>query len=145
MTETTAPQPPATAPAPHTYAAFLSASPLPRIRIVGEVLAERDRQVETLGHTSEQDDRYLHSELRRAAAAMTMKSVALSADRGGTRKGQFYATTATQLNPWPDSGLLNSQTCPRRAMIKAAALLVAAVEQIDRTAARSASTAVDAA
>lgn len=102
-----------------------------------ELMAERRRQIEQLGRGPAHDDRYLYGELKRAAAALAMKSAAIAAQRGRPAVARHYATEAVTLNPWPGSDLVSKQTDARRALIEAGALLIASVEQIDRAEARA--------
>ncbi|WP_063888222.1 hypothetical protein [Burkholderia ubonensis] len=87
-----------------------------------DVLAERRQQVETEGWTSEHDDAHASGELAMAGAC--------------------YATTAVLGNVsapmgWPWSDAWFKPTTPRRNLIKAAALIIAEIERIDRAAART--------
>lgn len=86
-----------------------------------DVLAERRRQVEAEGMERQYDDKYKHEELRRAAVAYAYPQV-LERD--------------TSLWPWAKSWMKHST--PRRDAVKAAALLLAEIERIDRAAAPSA-------
>lgn len=80
-----------------------------------DVLAERQRQVDAEGMERRYDDKYQHNELRRAAAVYACPSV-IARD--------------TAIWPWAQNWM--KFTTPRRNAIKAAALLIAEIERIDR-------------
>lgn len=101
-----------------------------------ELMAERDRQIDQLGRGPAHDDRYKNAELARAAGALAIRAAALLlADR--PVRASTLATEAAVLNPFPGSDLVSKQTDPRRALIEGGALLIAAVEHIDRAEARA--------
>lgn len=74
------------------------------------VIQERRRQIEIKGFDAEQDDTYVNSELQYAAMA--------------------YAFNRPELWPWPASTF--KPTEKKRALEKAAALLIAEIERITR-------------
>lgn len=83
-----------------------------------DVLAERQRQITQEGWTSERDDQYIHGDLPSAAAAYAM-----------------YAAGDTEpniLRLWPWESKWWKPTNPRRSLVKAAALLLAEIERLDR-------------
>ncbi len=86
----------------------LSSSPA-----ASDVLAERQRQIEVEGWTAEFDDGYRDNELARAAAC--------------------YAVGVTAYWPWDLDWWKPSER--RRDLVKAAALLIAEIERLDRAAA----------
>lgn len=75
-----------------------------------DVLAERRRQIEVEGWTPEHDDGHRHSELADAAAC--------------------YATNDRTLWPW--SAEWWKPTTRRRDLVRAAALILAEIERLDR-------------
>lgn len=83
-----------------------------------DVLGERRRQIEHEGATSEQDDLYTEAELPRAAAAYALSASCFS--------------NAIALDFWPFSTDWWKPTTPRRNLVKAAALILAEIERIDR-------------
>lgn len=86
-----------------------------------DVLAERRRQIEVEGWTPEHDDEHSESELALAAASY-------AAAAGGYAKGKAPPIWPFALDWWkPSYG--------RRDLVKAAALLLAEIERIDRAAA----------
>ncbi|UTV53982.1 hypothetical protein [Burkholderia arboris] len=83
-----------------------------------DVLAERQRQMQQEGATVEQDDTYTEAELPRAAAAYALSASGFS--------------NAITLDFWPFSTDWWKPTTPRRNLVKAAALILAEIERIDR-------------
>ncbi|WP_124647086.1 hypothetical protein [Burkholderia contaminans] len=83
-----------------------------------DVLAERQRQEQQEGATVEQDDTYTEAELPRAAAAYALSASGFS--------------NAITLDFWPFSTDWWKPTTPRRNLVKAAALILAEIERIDR-------------
>ncbi|RKU03382.1 hypothetical protein C7H84_09600 [Burkholderia sp. Nafp2/4-1b] len=88
-----------------------------------DVLMERRRQIEFEGVTFERDDGYQDAELSRAAAAYALSASGLS--------------NAVTLDFWPWITDWWKPTTPRRDLVKAGALILAAIERIDRDAART--------
>ncbi|WP_334045998.1 hypothetical protein [Burkholderia cepacia] len=85
---------------------------------VRDVLAERHRQILHEGMTPDQDDRYTEAELSRAAAAYILSACGFS--------------NAITLDFWPWSTDWWKPTTPRRNLVKAAALIFAEMERLDR-------------
>ena len=94
--------------------------------VIEEIAAERRRQIEAEGLTPEHDDAYPRGELPRAAA-----SYALAAQWMGD---QDKRGSPPSFWPWKDA--LWKPTTRRRDLIKSAALVIAAIEQLDRAEAR---------
>lgn len=90
-----------------------------------DVLNERRRQVEAEGWTPEHDDAHSNGEMIEAAAcySITAGSVILEPD------GEFFRPPA-----WPWAPEWWKPSTPRRMLVKAAALLIAEIERLDRTA-----------
>lgn len=105
-------------------------------RVGLELVAERHRQIVALGRGPVHDDEYVNSELARAAAALATKAAALQLD-DRTVLARHMNTQAALINPFVGSNLVRKQTDARRALIEAGALIIAAVEQIDRAEARA--------
>ena len=104
----------------------LKATPAPAVstdEIVAawaDVLAERKRQIEAEGWTPEHDDEHADTQLAGAAACYALASVAHWA--AGPAIQQFW--------PWDDAWWKPGDQ--RRNLIKAAALILAEIERIDR-------------
>ncbi len=92
-------------------------------RAVIDVLAERQRQVEAEGWTSEYDDDHDDGELAAAAAAYALSAANCVVEL------PYHRVWPWQTNWW-------KPTTPRRDLVKAAALLIAEIERLDRLSAR---------
>lgn len=94
-------------------------------KAIQDVINERQRQIDKKGYTESRDDKYLPGVLNLAGAAYAV-SVSFLPD--AKRRAQ-------RLWPWPDAGkyMESSPKEPRSALVKAAALIVAEIERIDRT------------
>lgn len=89
-----------------------------------DVLAERQRQVEQEGWTPEHDDEHDEGELGMAAACYAMEgasNLTLSGDEG--EPPEFWPWDGEWWKPSPE---------PRRNLVKAAALILAEIERLDR-------------
>jgi hypothetical protein len=86
-----------------------------------EVLAERQRQVDAEGWTPEHDDQHHAGELTQAAMAYAQSSFEPS---------EHYDDYAFW---WPEGWEPMKRKPPRESLIKAAALLIAEIERIDRS------------
>jgi hypothetical protein len=97
--------------------------------VVSEIAAERRRQVEVEGWTAEHDDEHGSGEMARAAAAYADHS---SRFRDATELGSEYRIKAP--SPlWPWSREWWKPKDRRRDLIRAAALIVAEIERLDRS------------
>jgi len=98
-----------------------------RDSIIKEVLQERERQVSVEGYTVSHDDLHFTGELALAAASYAQVAGYAS----------LYGTQATRLVPlprsWPWSPDWWKPKDPRRDLIRAAALVIAEIERIDRS------------
>jgi hypothetical protein len=97
--------------------------------VLDEVAEERDRQIQIEGWDAKHDDKHTNGAMASAAAAY-----ALSA----TRQGNGCDISVTPIVPWPLSWSAKwwKPKSQRRDLIRAAALLVAEIERIDRKAAK---------
>lgn len=89
-----------------------------RFCISSAVMCERERQINGEGYQPETDDAYVEGELAQAAAAYALTA----ADIGGAHT--FW--------PWHQHTFRPAD--PRRNLIKAAALIMAEIERLDRAA-----------
>lgn len=89
-------------------------------QVIREITAERDRQINEEGWSAEDDDEHYSGQLANAAACY-----ALSA-------GGWGASTNVITRHWPWNWSWWKPTTPRRDLIKAAALIVAEIERMDR-------------
>ena len=95
-------------------------------KAANDVLAERQRQVEAEGWTPEHDDAHSDGELGRAAAVYALlgclpEEFALSA---------YIRSQFPMLWPWDAEDMKLSPA--RRSLVKAAALILAEIERLDR-------------
>ncbi len=88
-----------------------------------DVCSERRRQIEREGHTAEHDDQYGDGQLERAGAAYAL----VSCPRGGWFVNDI----------WPFTGRWFKPRSHRENLVRAAALLIAAIERLDRAAPKS--------
>lgn len=98
--------------------------------VLDEIAGERRRQVEVEGWTAEHDDGHDFGDLAAAAGCY-----AINADPEGWRSNDHHfdeAGHATSPSYWPWDAAWWKPSTPRRDMVKAAALLVAAIERHDR-------------
>lgn len=104
--------------------------------VLSEIGAERVRQVREKGCLPERDDRYGRGELAFAAATYAVLSAErVGADIGREREGPSgWLHIPRLLWPWPFHMFKLKNR--RRDLIKAAALLVAEIERLDRLEAR---------
>lgn len=87
-------------------------------KATADVLSERRRQIENENWSAEHDDRYSHSQLPRAAAAYAFP--------------ELTAVQGLHVWPWADSWWKPRE--PRFNCVRAAALLIAEIERMDRAA-----------
>jgi len=90
-------------------------------KAIQDVLAERNRQIEGECFSSARDDTYINGELAKAGGCYALASTYYHSD-------PFSAVVTVW--PWADEWL--KPTTPRRDLIKAAALIIAEIERLDR-------------
>lgn len=95
-------------------------------KVLEEIAAERRRQVEVEGWTPEHDDAHDRREMAKAAC-----SYAYEASRTEHQRSVDDGE-APMMWPWAEKWW--KPTTPRRDLIKAAALIVAEIERLDRQA-----------
>lgn len=103
-------------------------------KAIDDVLAERRRQVEAEGWKPEHDDAHRQGELAAAAACYAMNNLSFTIPN--IALGHSVAMMVKNLWPWAVSWW--KPTDHRRDLVKAAALLIAEIERIDRVAANTA-------
>ena len=91
----------------------------PHEHVILEIARERERQMTEEGWTPEHDDEHDLGQMAAAAACYAMKST------------ENYDHEETP-DEWPWDDAWWKPTSPRRDLVKAAALLVAEIERIDR-------------
>jgi hypothetical protein len=97
---------------------------------IDEIAAERLRQIEVEGWTPKHDDREHHSgEMALAAACYAAPTRLFKAVR---RVGRGYEPHTIYLDAWPWEDRWWKPKDRRRDLIRAAALIVAEIERLDR-------------
>ena len=102
-------------------------------KVTAEISAERDRQITAEGYDTAHDDAHENFELCRAASVLALYASLpkLNREHALTFGPQFYGSGA--IWPWDEEDFKLST--PRSDLIKAAALIVAEIERLDRAAA----------
>lgn len=116
---------------------------------LADIREERVRQMHKEQWTPEHDDLHRSGEMARAAAAYALQSTMGDPERsfevevgGGTRmfKRKFFTVGTINISYllWPWDGKWWKPSTPRRDLVKAAALIVAEIERLDRAARKAA-------
>ncbi|CAN1721962.1 protein of unknown function [Hyphomicrobium sp. 1Nfss2.1] len=107
--------------------------------ILDEIRGERAEQIAGHGFDASHDDSHDNEELRMAAAcyALGQTDVSLSATIGVPFAGKGFAHVSASRQLWPWDRECWKPTKRRHDLIKAAALIVAEIERLDRLAAES--------
>ena len=99
----------------------------PHEYVILEIARERERQIDKEGWSLHHDDTHKSGEMARAAACYALQSTL----------GDTVGTINISYLLWPWQGLWWKPTTPRRDLVKAAALIVAEIERLDRAAQES--------
>lgn len=94
-----------------------------------DVAAERRRQIEAEGWTPEHDAAHASGCMATASACYALAAAAQSPDNNASWRMRF-ANAANDLWPWDREWW--KPAAPRRMLVKAAALLLAEIERLDR-------------
>lgn len=97
-----------------------------------DVIAERERQQNVEGWTPEHDDEH-----RRGGLALAAASYALNSVRSHHEEVRDSLASGVIPPEWPWSNEYWKPSSPRRDLIKAAALIIAEIERLDRAEARA--------
>lgn len=92
-----------------------------------DIAAERRRQIDERGYTTDFDERYDDGELASAAGLYAMFS-----RPGGFEQAQRFAAGKSAPAGWPWLAKYFRPTSPRRMLVKAGALILAEIERMDR-------------
>ena len=108
----------------------IKAQAVPERLAIKDVINERQRQVNQEFYSIENDDEYKENELVRAAACYTNNVVS----RGWTYSESDLETYQSEEAPdfWPWDLDFWKPKSPRKDLVRAAALLIAEIERIDR-------------
>lgn len=104
-------------------------------KAVEDVIAERIRQVEAEGWTPEHDDDHDRGEMALAAAVYARGATLDDPDRYVMDEFGLTGTPGNLLIAWPWAKSWWKPHSRRRDLVKAAALIVAEIERLDRKAA----------
>jgi hypothetical protein len=99
--------------------------------VMEDIYAERRRQVDSEGWTPEHDDSHSRGELARAAASYAYAGSVTTGRKAIL--GQPESGTDFHLRLWPWDWKWWKPTNRRRDLVKAAALIVAEIERLDRS------------
>lgn len=99
---------------------------------IHDVLAERKRQIEKEHYSSEHDDDYKENELPRAAVSYAGHVIARQWTFKDSAPETYQSEEAPDLWPW-DLDFWKPKT-PRKDLVRAAALLLAEIDRMDRSA-----------
>lgn len=94
--------------------------------VIEEIAAERQRQIDAENWTTEHDDRHRNGELAKAGSAYALYAAMSDQHR------EIYARKPDQGFCWPWSISWWKPKNRRRDLIRAAALIVAEIERLDR-------------
>lgn len=97
--------------------------------VLDEIAAERRRQVEAEGWTPQHDDEHKAGELADAAACYAATTRAFQCEQ---RAGREYEPFAVYRDLWPWDDEWWKPKTRRRDLIRAAALIVAEIQRLDR-------------
>lgn len=96
-------------------------------KVIAEIVAERRRQIEIEGWTPDHDDQHDAGELAGAGAAYALNAACVLHPFNGTPLDEPPESFLFEKSWWKPKG-------PRRDLIRAAALIVAEIEKLDREA-----------
>ena len=102
---------------------------------LADIREERVRQMHAEGWTPEHDDMHRAGEMARAASCYALQSTLGNPER--CFEAEVSGGTISYLL-WPWDGKWWKPTTPRRDLVKAAALIVAEIERLDRAARKAA-------
>ena len=105
------------------------APPEKHMQGLADAIAERVRQIDAEGWTTEHDDSHAHSEMARAAAAYCLGQPELT---GRVQDGKRFLPWRSMIWPWSKEWW--KPKTRREDLIRAAALIIAEIERLDRAA-----------
>lgn len=103
---------------------------MPSTKAAADVMAERKRQIDKEGWTPEHDDRHTGGDMALAAASYAANAATWIGINPNLPE-EKYAVLANPFR-WPWAKKWWKPTNPRRDLIKAAALILAEIERLDR-------------
>lgn len=107
-------------------------------KVLDDIAAERQRQIESEGWSHKHDDRHDDGEMARAAGIYAVIAGSDQTDYRNATGGYSLNDTLRSLMAyyWPWDRSWFKPTDRRRDLVKAGALIVAEIERLDRAAAR---------
>ena len=102
-----------------------------RSNVMNEVWEERLRQIGTEGFDIEHDDEHDSGELARAGACYAINAAGMSLVDNA--EPEEYAEMSSMPLMWPWGQKWWKPKNPRRDLVRAAALIIAEIEKLDRT------------
>jgi hypothetical protein len=99
-------------------------------KVAGELFEERVRQQIGEPYTADRDDEYLHGQLENAA----LTYLQYGRDDGRFKVAQAYQAEGEAPASWPWEAQFWKPSSRRRMLVKAGALVIAAIERLDREA-----------
>lgn len=99
-------------------------------RAASDMLAERRRQIEVEGWTADHDNRHDRGEMADAAACYAATERVFFADHHNVGRG--YEAFTTYRDAWPWADLWWKPKDRRNNLVRAAALILAEIERLDR-------------
>jgi hypothetical protein len=99
-----------------------------------DVMAERQRQISAEGWTAEHDDEHKPGQLASAAACYVLNAATWLRRGHGVAREQYAGLSPINWTNWPWAEAWWKPTNERRDLVKAAALILAEIERIDRAA-----------
>lgn len=104
-------------------------------KAINDVLAERERQKNIKGYSTDHDDAYEQNELVRAASGYVDHVVGRSWVFEDFGPEAYQDDDAPEFWPWAD-GFWNPKS-PREDLVRATAILIAEIERLDRKEAKA--------
>lgn len=101
-------------------------------KAAADVLSERQRQIASEGYTATHDDAHAEGQLARAAACYALAADAKIYDLDKTRPAWAESYIPPVSRYWPWNWQCWKPSTKRRDLVKAASLLIAEIERLDR-------------
>lgn len=108
----------------------LAVNVIPKYTVLADIDLERERQI-SKGYNSDHDDRDVKGNHARAAAYYAAAGYAQRSMQVQADDAELFANAVSSGYPWPEDTKA-VEASPRENLVKAAALLIAEIERIDR-------------
>lgn len=100
--------------------------------VIGDVIAERVRQMRVKGYTYEHDDEHMNREIARGAATHVLHYVHRAVFAAASLAEYRMLAGAPKDCGWPDDWNDFEPSTPRADLVRAAAMIIAEIERLDR-------------